>query len=304
MVKYQPVLQENDFLFLRRKEAVGPIEELLKLTGEKHTFGESVTLPYSSQPIFAQIEIRPTILGRIASVFWKPSQLQITLELKNGTKKQYRIVAGMAKSTFMISPLIEKTADFGMLYGKNAFLAGKLVKSISIGARDVRSKLWNEEYNVTFSQTRNTSPIDISNIYRFDAVDDELSGYKVMTAQKCDGSIDAINHTSPVPEKLSASNVLTVSGWVAASVDRAILPEAVYAVLTDAHGSHRFFRTHRTPRLDVGGAFRKPELNESGFAAMLDVSALEGKYTLGLGIRLSGKVEICPQFEIPVTIAN
>ena len=74
---------------------------------------------------FTQIEIKPTIVGRIADILFKPSQLKITLELNNGLKRQYRIIAGMAKSGFVISPLIENTAEFKMLYGKDGLLDGK-----------------------------------------------------------------------------------------------------------------------------------------------------------------------------------
>lgn len=304
MVNYQPTRMENDFLFLRKKKSISEIEKPLKLTSEKHTFGESVNLPHSSQPIFAQIEIKPTLLGRIASIFFKPSQLQITLELKNGMRKQYRIIAGMAKSGFLISPLIENTAEFGMLYGKNGFLEGKLVKSIAIAPRYGRTKLWNDEYTVTFRQIRTTSPIDISKIFKFDGFDSELSGSTATIAEKCDGSIDAVNDTSPAPAKFAASSLLSVSGWLAASVDKAILPEAVYVVLTDEQGNHKYLRTHLTPRPDVGAYFKKTKLNESGYGTMADVSALEGKYTLGLAIKMSGKVKICPQFKIPTTITN
>lgn len=304
MANYQPTGMENDFLFLRKKDSFREIEEPMKLTSEKHSFGESVYLPQSSQPIFAKIEIEPTILGRIASILFKPSLLQITLELNNGIKKQYRIIAGMAKSGFLISPLIEDTANFGMLYGKNSYLAEKLVKSIAIAPRDGKSKFWNDEYTVTFSQIRTAPPIDLSKIYKFDEFDDEFSSSKVVIAEKCDGSIDAINDTFPAPAKFAASNLLRVSGWSAASVNMGTLPEAVYVVLTDDQGNHKYLKTRPTSRPDVGAHFKKPELNESGYSTMADISALEGRYTLGLAIKQSGKIKICPQFKIPATITK
>jgi hypothetical protein len=152
MRNYRPTGTKNDFLFLKKNESAVEIAEPSELTTEKHVFGESVHLPQSSQPLFVQIEIKPTILGRIASVLFKPNRLQITLELNNGMKKKYRIVAGMAKSGFLISPLIENTAEFGMLYGKNSYLDEKLVKSFSIGSRHGRTMFWNDVYTVTFSQ--------------------------------------------------------------------------------------------------------------------------------------------------------
>jgi hypothetical protein len=301
---YQPTRMENDFLFLRKKGNISEIEERLKLKSERHAFGETVLLPHSSQPVFAQIEIKPTILGRIANIFFKPSQLQITLELNNGMKKQFRIIAGMAKSGFVISPLIENTAEFGMLYGKDRFLNGKVVKSIAIAPRDGKTLLWKDEYTITLGKIKTSAPIDMSKIYNFDGFDDELSDSKVIAAEKCDGSIDVVNGMFPTPAKFSASALLNVNGWLAVSVDKAALPEAVYVVLTDAQGKHKYLRTRVTFRPDLGAHFKKPELNKSGYITMADISALEGQYTLGLAIKQTNKIKICPQFKILATITK
>jgi hypothetical protein len=153
LVNYQPTRMENDFLFLRKNRG-HQIEEPLKISREMHSFGEGVFLPHTSQPVFAQIEIKPTILGRIASIFFKPSQIQIMLEMNNGEKKQYRIISGMSKSGFLISPLIENTAEFWMLYGKTGCLDGKVVKSIAIASRDSIIELWNNKYTITFRQIK------------------------------------------------------------------------------------------------------------------------------------------------------
>ncbi len=304
MVNYQPARMEKEFLFLKKKESIGKIAEPLKLASERHTFEESVILPGSSQPIFAQIEITPTILGRLANIFFKPSQLQITLKLNNGMNKQYRIIAGMAKSGFVISPLIENTAEFGRLYGKESMLNGKLVDSMIIAPAHGRTMLWKNEYFVTFSQIRTGVPIDISRLYKFDEFDDDLSASDVITAEKCEGNIDVINNTSPIPENLSVSGFLSVNGWLAISVDQATLPEAVYVVLRDTHGNYNYLRTRKNPRPDVGAYFKKPELAGSGYITMADISEFEGQYSFGLAIKQSDKIKICPQFKIPATITK
>lgn len=153
MTNYEPIYTKNNFLFLKKKSDTSNIVKPLLLISEKHIFGESVSLPYSKEPIFVQIDIKPTILGRIANILYKSSQLCISLELKNGTQKQYRIVAEMSESGFLISPLIENTDEFAMLYGKKGLLDNKLVKSltiISVGG----SIFWNKNYTITFSQIK------------------------------------------------------------------------------------------------------------------------------------------------------
>jgi hypothetical protein len=54
----------------------------------------------------------------------------------------------------------------------------------------------------------------------------------------------------------------------------------------------------------VGALFNNPELNLSGYASIAEVSAFEGRYTLGLAIKRAGAIEICPQFGIPGTITD
>jgi len=152
MAGYHPVRLARDFLFLQKNATAGGDGEPPPLASEKHAFGERVPLPRPGQALFAQVEIKPTLLGRMAGILFKPSQIQITLDLDNGTQKQYRLIAGMAKSGFLISPLIESAGEFAMLYGPSDDLAHKRVQSMTIAPRDGATVLWEQEYTVTFSQ--------------------------------------------------------------------------------------------------------------------------------------------------------
>ena len=303
MQNYRPTLMSHDFLWLKKMSNTNELEEPLLLTSEKQAFGARVNLPQSNGAIFARIEIKPTILGRLATILFKPSQLSISLELNNGNKRQYRIIAGMAKSGFVISPLIENTSEFGLLYGNNGFLDEKRVKSITIAPGIEKSMFWDKDYLITFSQIKITSPFDVSTLYQFDKFDDELSIAKVTAAEKCDGFIDDINGMSPMPAKLFLKSRLKISGWLVASTDKAVLPEAVYVLLTDRQGNHKYLKTHLILRPDVGEYYNRPALNASGFETIADISALEGQYTLGLAMKQSGKIQRCRQFKIPATIA-
>ena len=134
--------------------------------------------------------------------------------------------------------------------------------------------------------------------------DDELLGLELVMADKCDGSIDSVNGTTPSQATFPNSAKLMVSGWLAVSVDKATLPEAIYVVLTDAQGNRKYLKTHVKTRPDVGAYFKKPELSRSGFSTIADISTLEGQYTLGLAIKEAGKIKLCPQFNIQATITK
>ncbi|HAU1962668.1 TPA: hypothetical protein F8R58_16465, partial [Legionella pneumophila] len=132
---YQPVRFENDFLFLRKKLVNKPVTPLVPLKTEIHTFGEQVKIPDTDIPLFVEIDIEPTFWGMLATTFFKPHQLEANLELKNGTLRQYRLIANMAKSGFLLSPFIENSAEFGLLFSQNNYLAGKKVISFSINSK-------------------------------------------------------------------------------------------------------------------------------------------------------------------------
>ena len=310
LANYQPVRMERDFLFLRKNERIGAIPEPSTLGRETHYFGDRVNLPRSNQPIFLQIVIKPTILGRIASFLFKPSELKITLDLKNGSTKQYRFIAGMAQSGFLLSPLVENPAELAMLYGEITYwLDQKLVKAFTISPRHGKSVLWNHKFTVSISQIKKTSLVDISKIYKFDRLETQLGGATVTVAEKCQGAIDLVNDISPVPTKFSVSGpfrVIRVTGWLVAAIDidKASLPDAVYVVLTDNQGNRKFLKTRRMRRMDVGAYFKRPELNDSGYSTMADVSTLSGQFTLGLAIKKGNEIKICSQFKIPVTITR
>jgi hypothetical protein len=302
MSNYKITRFEHDFLFLQKDINAHSPQKPLKLASEKHNLGDSVDIPDSNQPLLAHIQIKKTTWGHVASLLFKPSQLQITLELKSGSKKTYRIIASMAKSGFILSPLIENTAEFGLLYGKSELLKSKIVKSISITPRDGKSSHWESEYTIIFSQIETGNPVEIANIYTLDKFDSEATRSRITKAQKCIGSIGRINGVSPLHASFPVSKFMNISGWLATSVDQTTLPDPVYVVFTDSQGKRRFLETRATSRPDVGAYFKNPKLNESGYSSMTDTSELQGKYTLGLAIKKAEQIEICAQLKIQIVI--
>lgn len=152
LANYQPVDLKNDFLYLRKKkDVVSEKNAPTLLTKEQHLLEESVAVPHAQAPIYIELEITPTLLGRIATLFFKPSQLYMTFTLKNGIKRQYRIVANMAKAGFLLSPLIENTTEFTLLYVKNSYLNEKNVVSFALSTEE-HSWQWRRDYVIHFKQ--------------------------------------------------------------------------------------------------------------------------------------------------------
>ncbi|MBI2785667.1 MAG: hypothetical protein HYX60_04905 [Legionella longbeachae] len=153
LANYQQTHLNNSFLILQKKKNIH--KEVINhefLPAQSHQFGELVHLPEQKKLLFAKIEIKATLWGKLATLLFKPSQLLITFYIKDGTKKQYRLIASMAKSNFLLSPLIENTAEFSLLYKQSEQLNSKVVKSIVIENKG-DNKQWINSYSIYLSHT-------------------------------------------------------------------------------------------------------------------------------------------------------
>ena len=125
--------------------------------GEAQTFhfGQNVELPKSPQPLYAKIIIKPTLFGRIKTILFKPATLSISLQMTDGSNKQFRLVAGMTGAGILISPLIETTTEFNGLYSQDKLLDKKLVQSFMIETKHGSKMDWDNEYVVIFNKASN-----------------------------------------------------------------------------------------------------------------------------------------------------
>jgi hypothetical protein len=302
LTRYQPGALENDFLYLHKK----PLTAKGSAVGESfigkgsYSFASAVPVPSDSALIFAEISIKQTAIGKLINLLYKPSQLQISLNLENGTTRTYRIISGMANSGLLISPLIENTAEFAFLYGGAGYWSDKKVKTFSIEPAGGKWQ-WENAFEVTFKKVPTPERVDISKLVKLDSAADVPGNRKIVIAEQCDGSIDFVNGVSPPPAKFSTSRLLNVHGWLAKSADQGLLPESVLLVLSDGEGRKIFFNARQTPRPDVGAFFKNPALSSAGFASTVDVSMIGGDYLLGLAFAEGDRIKICPQFKIPGT---
>jgi hypothetical protein len=148
---YFPVEINSGFLYLSKKPAPATTPARLLISEQDYALGDSVVLPASTDLIFAQIDIRPTIAGQIAAFFYKLGPLEIEIELPDRVRKTYRIVSGMAKAGFLISPLVESTDDFARLFTGTTHLDQKVVRRVRLTATDGFSWMWQQRYSIRLS---------------------------------------------------------------------------------------------------------------------------------------------------------
>jgi hypothetical protein len=294
---YQPTAFKNDFLFLQRRGNIPEVAQKTIATAQ-HGVGESVGVPDSATPLFVKIDLKPTALGALAGLLYKPTPLRITLTFDTGATRSYRIVSGMARAGFLVSPLIENTPELALLYAGPEYIRHKRVRSFSI-APVGGSSLWHSRFDVEFTPVSFPSSPEAVRLLNLDRPAPLAAGQKLERAEHCDGSIDILNGQTPPPASFEATRLLGLAGWMAISTDKGEVPQRLLAVATQAGGPTYLIPTRKHPRGDVAAHFGKPQLEASGYAATVDVSGLRGQFTLGLGYEANGTIKLCPQFAIP-----
>ena len=276
------------------------------LQGAKHDMGEEVSLPDTSDPLFARMEITPTFLGRALGALFKPPELHIATRLRSGDIANYRVISTMMQTDFLITPLIRNTEEFTLLKaGGNKYLLGNQVKSFQISADDGKGLFWNKSYSLHLAKLNLAENTDAENSVLFDQIDDAVApNHLNLHAEMCEGAIEAVNGTSPHFEIPPVGNALSVRGWMAISGKDGIVPDHVFMTLTDQSGKTLYVRPRSTPRADIRGHFNQPTMPDPGFTALVDVSSLRGKYTLGLARTYKGTFGACEQFKLPILIAR
>ena len=302
---YSPVNLQDDFLYLKKNPslATGPLlEPAARLTGQ---LNETLKLPDSTEPIFAVVELHPTLFGRLVAFVYKPAILRIILELDNGTSRDFRMVSGMGKAGFLLSPLVQNTRDFAMLLEDSSYLSDHRVKAVRITPAASELDTWRPQYEVRLYRWMPQPPKDVHQLVVFDGFSEQLArraGAAPVVA--CDGGIDTINGASPVPATVHSAKLLSLDGWQAVAVKDGIVPDEVYVTLTDAQGKSIYLKTHKTPRNDVKQYFHQPDMPDVGYATEADVSTLKGQYTLGLARSYKGVLQQCKAPKVPASIGE
>jgi hypothetical protein len=301
--QYHPTAFKDNRVYLQKNIPTKNYVTPSHIVSEPHRLEESIYIPDTHTPVFVELNIKPTLIGRAATILFKPAKLKIKATLSNGTTKEYRIASSLSQSGFIISPLIEYTSEFGLLYANNSFLENKRVKSFIITTEYGDNISWQNDVSVTFKTLENKPPLDISKIYKFGTIKEASLDYQLASDNACVGSIDVINGL-PSQNNVTTNGLLSVDGWLATSDGEGFAPVTLFIALRDKSGQLKIIETRAVERPDVAAAYKDPALSKAGFTSLTDVSELDGEYKLSLAFRRSGKVMVCTQFENTVIINN
>jgi hypothetical protein len=108
-------------------------------------FNEPVTLPATGNtPLWAELEINKSLLGAVVSTLYKPPVLLLKVSLRGGPRFYYHLIPGMARSGFLLSPLIQDTKSFVALASASGWSTNLDVISmtISVGTQSRSTSLY------------------------------------------------------------------------------------------------------------------------------------------------------------------
>lgn len=128
---------------------------IIKLGEAEFRLWDTVSIPNTGDLLWAEIEIKKTSTGHLLNFLYKLPNIYMAVMLKNSRMEFYRFIPEIAKTGFVLSPLIENTSDFGSIMTGNAdeLLKNNAVEAISIFTenwwnKDNKSSLYDNTFKI------------------------------------------------------------------------------------------------------------------------------------------------------------
>ena len=283
LTRYAPYEFRENFLYLARTEEV-PREPLTELARRRAVIGAYQTVPESRDPIFVKIEVRKSLVGKIADLFYKPRNLALEIRTATGETKTYRYVSGMGREGFMLSPLVANSTELAALFAGEEGRDAKKVVAIRLLAEGGVFSEWQPDIEFRFYAINLPRHPKVSIRFAYDPVvrRDVATGARHQNTATCLGGVDVLNEVYPAPRRVDIGTILSVDGWLAVPGATRSDPGTVYLTLTDRAGQTTWVRARRSPRIDVKALFGDPFGPDLGFDAYVDTSAFRGQYEMGI----------------------
>ncbi|WP_150278158.1 hypothetical protein [Halopseudomonas salina] len=283
--RYKPVQFLQSHLQLERTSGYSMSrQEIFKGT---YRLGELVTIPHRDTPIFMSMDITPSLLGRLVSFLFKPNQLKLVVRLQDGRTYSYRFIATMARSGFVVSPLINNTKQFGFFWGRTNYLSAESVESVQVTSSSWGSWFWQENIHVVIESLDGVSKFAVEDIYKFSKAEPNLFSEAETRMVTCEGAFKIVDRVS------AADEILHASGWLISSEKQPLVPALTYFVLQDSEGVSHWFETSSEIRPEIGDHFGDEKLSASGFSIAAVVGKLQGSFEVGLAFVQEGAVHRC-----------
>jgi hypothetical protein len=259
----------------------------------REVLGGEVDLRNQKGPLWARINVTPTLAGRIASTLYKLPRLQISVTYADGSRRDYTFIPGMASAGFLLSPTVTSGLDFVALRSRKweGMLGAKTPVMMRIHGGSGTRWLWQSEYDLTLQHLdiaadKNLDPMLLDDI----APGESLAG----TPQGGTCQFDGINGkpaAAIVP--IGDEALLEVRGWGVTSGPAGQSHDSLELVLSRDDRT-LFVQTRTQARPDVGASFGHPDMANAGFFSRIDTTGMHGTYELRILQTVGGQRIVCP----------
>ena len=145
--RYEPFERRLDLLVLRKRQQ--PLPDLLKEPVIKHgKLGERIFVPATTAPLFVRIDVRYSLLGRLADLLFKPPNVMLQAIYDGGSMEEYRLIPDIAREGSILVPTIRSPAAFLELFNR---AAGSSPRPIAFGVGIARRGAWAYQSAITIS---------------------------------------------------------------------------------------------------------------------------------------------------------
>ncbi len=239
---------------------------------------EWLDVPSRDGLLWAKIDMRPTLLGKLVLTAFRLPRVTIELRLAGGRVVRRRYIPEMGRAGFLLSPYVGSTSRFAMIAA--GLTRGHRVRQFRLDAPDFG--LW--AANIPLS-LRVLSVLPQPNVRRLVLTEPTSPPAFVAAAKRgavADCALDTIDRRlfRSLKQPIVVSGRVDLQGWTAPSARQGIGPDATWIALTAADGERKFYRAKATRRPDVLAAFKQPTMKDPGFSANLDLSGLSGNQKL------------------------
>lgn len=108
---YDPLALEHDWLVLKRRtEALRAVS--VNLRESTAMLGQWVSLEPVNEPVLLTVSPPSSLVSWLLTFLFRPPTLALTVRLADGSEQQFRLIEGIARSGFLLSPLIESSLAF------------------------------------------------------------------------------------------------------------------------------------------------------------------------------------------------
>jgi hypothetical protein len=102
---YTFIMEDREFLVWKRTAHDAARDQRTLLSESKTRFGVPIRAEdKGDNPVWCEIDIRPSLLGRLRTFFYKPPILRLAVTDGGNNKSVFRLVRGQAKTGFLVYP--------------------------------------------------------------------------------------------------------------------------------------------------------------------------------------------------------